>query len=298
MIRNYFKIAWRSIQKSKMMFSINVIGLALGIATCLVISLFVMDELSYDRFNENAKHIVRVNLSAKMGDELIDESSVMAPVAQTFKNEFPEVKATTRLLKTADIAKVIYRNQTFRSGKSAMVDSTFFDVFSINFVKGNAKNALNKPRTVVLTQKQAQAYFGNDDPINKIIEIKDQGVYSQAGYVDLSGFYSVTGIIEEIPSNAHFHFDILTSMAGNPDGLSPSWLNGNYHTYLLLSEKADLAQLESKMKLIPEKYMSSQIKSGMGMTFKEFLDKGNKVGFRLLPLTDIHLYSDYKFRLK
>jgi putative ABC transport system permease protein len=298
MIRNYFKIAWRSIQKSKMMFSINVIGLAMGIATCLVISLFVMDELSYDRFNENAKHIVRVNLSAKMGDELIDESSVMAPVAQTFKNEFPEVKATTRLLKTADIAKVIYKNQTFRSGKSAMVDSTFFDVFSINFVKGNAKNALNKPRTVVLTQKQAQAYFGNDDPINKTIEIKDQGVYSQAGYVDLSGFYSVTGIIEEIPSNAHFHFDILTSMAGNPDGLSPSWLNGNYHTYLLLSEKADMAQLESKMKLIPEKYMSSQIKSGMGMTFKEFLDKGNKVGFRLLPLTDIHLYSDYKFELE
>jgi putative ABC transport system permease protein len=92
-----------------------------------------MDELSYDRFNENAKHIVRVNLSAKMGDELIDESSVMAPVAQTFKNEFPEVKATTRLLKTADIAKVIYKNQTFRSGKSAMVDSTFFDVFSIKF---------------------------------------------------------------------------------------------------------------------------------------------------------------------
>jgi hypothetical protein len=145
---NYFKIAWRSIQKSKMMFSINVIGLALGIATCLVISLFVIDELSYDRFNENANHIVRVNLSAKMGDELIDESSVMAPVAQTFKNEFPEVKATTRLLKTADIAKVVYNNQTFRIGKSAMVDSTFFDVFSINFVKGNAKNALNSPQTL------------------------------------------------------------------------------------------------------------------------------------------------------
>ncbi|MCP9765908.1 ABC transporter permease [Lacihabitans soyangensis] len=298
MLKNYFKIAWRSIQKSKMMFAINVTGLALGIATCLVISLFVLDEISYDRFNEKANQIVRVNLSAKMGDELIDESSVMAPVAQTFKNEFPEVLTTTRLLKTADIAKVVYNNQTFRSGKSAMIDSTFFDVFTIKFVKGNAKNALNRPNTVVLTQKQAKAYFGNEDPINKILEIKDQGVYAQSGYVDLSGLYTVTGIIEEIPANAHFHFDILTSMAGNPDGLSPSWLNGNYHTYLLLSKQANLAQLETKMKLIPEKYMSSQIKSGMGMTFKEFLDKGNKVGFKLLSLTDIHLYSDYKFELE
>ena len=298
MLKNYFKIAWRSIQKSKMMFAINVIGLALGIATCLVISLFVIDELSYDRFNEKANQIFRVNLSAKMGDELIDESSVMAPVAQTFKREFPEVLSATRLLKTADIAKVIYNNQTFRSGKSAMVDSTFFDVFSIKFIKGNGKNALKSPNAVVLTQKQAQAYFGNEDPINKILEIKDQGVYTQSGYVDLSGLYTVSGIIEEIPANAHFHFDILTSMAGNPDGLSPSWLNGNYHTYLLLSEKANLAQLETKMKMIPEKYMSSQIKSGMGMTFKEFLDKGNKVGFKLLPLTDIHLYTDYKFELE
>jgi putative ABC transport system permease protein len=298
MLKNYFKIAWRSIQKSKMMFAINVTGLALGIATCLVISLFVLDEILYDRFNEKANQIVRVNLSAKMGDELIDESSVMAPVAQTFKNEFPEVLTTTRLLKTADIAKIVYNSQTFRSGKSAMVDSTFFNVFSINFIKGNAKNALNRPNTVVLTQKQAKAYFGNEDPINKILEIKDQGVYAQSGYVDLSGLYTVTGIIEEIPANAHFHFDILTSMAGNPDGLSPSWLNGNYHTYLLLSKQANLAQLETKMKLIPEKYMSSQIKSGMGMTFKEFLNKGNKVGFKLLPLTDIHLYSDYKFELE
>ena len=298
MIKNYFKIAWRNLQKNKMMFSINVIGLALGIATCLVISLFVIDELSYDRFNKNAQNIVRVNLSAKMGDELIEESSVMAPVAQTFKNEYPEVLASTRLLKTAETAKVIYANKTFRNGKSAMVDSTFFDIFSVNFIKGNAKNALNKPNTVVLTQKQAETYFGKADPINKSIEIKDQGVYSQIGYTDLSGLYTVTGIIEEMPTNAHFHFDILTSMAGNPDGLSNSWLNGNYHTYLLLSENADLAQLETKLKAIPEKYMSAQIKSGMGMSFKDFLDKGNKVGFKLLPLQDIHLYSDYKFELE
>jgi len=298
MIKNYFKIAWRNLLKNKAMFLINVIGLALGIATCLTISLFVIDEISYDKFNEKVNQIVRVNLSAKMGDELIEESSVMAPVAQTFKNEFPEVLGATRLLKTAETAKVIYANKSFRNGKSAMVDSTFFDIFSIKFIKGNAKNALNKPYTVVLTQKQAETYFGEENPINKSIEIKDQGVYSQIGYTDLSGLYTVTGIIEEMPSNAHFHFDILTSMAGNSDGLSPSWLNGNYHTYLLLAKGADLAHLETKLKVIPEKYMSAQIKSGMGMSFKEFLDKGNKVGFRLLPLPDIHLYSDYKFELE
>jgi putative ABC transport system permease protein len=280
------------------MFGINVMGLALGIATCLIISLFVIDELSYDRFNKKASQIVRVNLNAKMGDEIIAESSVMAPVASTFARELPEVKGTTRVLKTAETAKVVYNNKTYRSGKSAMVDSSFFDIFTITFKKGNPKTALNKPNTVVLTEKQAQTYFGNQDPINKSIEIQSQGVYARDGYVDLSGFFTVTGIIEEIPANAHFHFDILTSMAGNPDGLSQSWLNGNYHTYLLLTEGTGLAQLETKINKIVEKYISPQIQSGLGMTFKEFLAKGNKVGFRLLPMADIHLYSDYKFELE
>lgn len=297
MIRTYFKIAWRSLQKNKVMFGINVTGLALGIATCLIISLFVIDELSYDRFHKNAKQIVRVNLDAKMGDEIIEESSVMTPVAATFKAEFPEIINTTRLLKTAEIAKVIYNQKTFRVGKSAMVDSSFFDVFSVNFIKGNAKNTLSKPNTVVLTENQAKAYFGNDDPINKTIDIKNQGVYSRNEYVDLSGSYTVTGIIEDF-ANSHFHFDILTSMASNTDGKSDSWLNGNYHTYLQLTEGANIEQLETKLKTIPEKYMSAQIQSGMGMSFKDFLKKGNSVGFKLLPLTAIHLHTHYKFELE
>ena len=298
MIRTYFKIAWRSLQKNRVMSIINVTGLALGIATCLIISLFVIDELSYDRFHKNANQIVRVNLAAKMGDEIIDESSVMAPVASTFKAEFPEIMNTTRILKTAEIAKVVFNEKIFHLGKSAMVDSTFFDVFSINFIKGNPENALIKPNTVVLTTSQAKSYFGNIDPINQTIEIQNQGVNARNGYVDLSGLYTVTGIMEEIPANAHFHFDILTSMAGNPDGKSDSWLNGNYHTYLQLAQGTNVEQLEAKLKTIPEKYMSAQIQSGMGMNFKEFLKKGNSVGFKLLSITAIHLYSHYKYELE
>jgi putative ABC transport system permease protein len=205
-----------------------------------------------------------------MGDEIIAESSVMAPVAATFMRELPEVKASTRILKTAENAKVIYKNKIYRKGKSAMVDATFFDIFKVKILKGNKKTVLNKPNSVVLTNSQALAYFGNADPIDKTIEIKDQGVYGQNGYIDLSGFYTVTGIIEEFPTNAHFHFDILSSMESNTDAFSQSWLNGNYHTYLKLAEGIKLSQLDTKMQAIAEKYMSPQIQSAFGMNYKEF----------------------------
>lgn len=280
------------------MFAINVTGLAIGIATCLIISLFVVDELSYDRFNEKANQIVRINFDAKIGDEIIKESSVMAPVAATFKRELPDVINSTRLLKTAEKARVSYNNKTFRKGKMALVDANFFDIFTIQFLKGDPKTALVKPNTVVLTANQAQTYFGKADPINKILEIKDHGVYGKDGYLKLDGLFTVTGVIEEIPKNAHFHFDLLTSMASNPDAISESWMNGNYATYLKISKGINLSEIETKIQRITEKYMSPQLKNALGLSYKEFLAKGNRVGFFLQPLTEIHLQSNSKFELE
>lgn len=281
MFKNYFKTAWRTILKNKGLFSINIIGLSLGIATCLAITLFVVDELSYDRFNEKADQMARIILKAKLGDEVIRESSVSAPVAATLVSEFPEVLDATRISITYGLQKVTYKETTIRKGKMVFVDPNFFELFTLPFLKGDINTALDRPNTVVLTTAQAEAYFGKEDPLNKTIKIEGQGLYT------------VTGVIDEVPTNSHFHFDLFASMEGNKDAKNQNWMQGSYRSYLLLADGTDLDQFEDKLPIIIEKYMASQLEEGLGMTYEKFLETGNEVGFYVQPLTDIHLYSDF-----
>jgi len=292
MFKNHLKLAWRTALKNKGLLSINIIGLSLGIASCLTIALFVVDELSYDKFNTKADQITRVSLNAKMGDEIIREASIMPPVGKTLVEELPEVLASTRVIKLSDRTKVVHEGNTLRKGKMALVDPNFFEVFTLPLLKGDLNTVLDKPNSVVLTKEQAEAYFGNGDPLNKTLDIKDIGVYGASGYVDNSGIYTVTGVIAEMPVNSHFHFDLIASMQGNKDATDQSWLSGSYHTYLLLEKGIDIHGLEAKLPAITEKYMGSQMQAAMGMTFQKFLESGNKVGLYLQPLTKIHLYSD------
>ncbi|AFK03713.1 protein of unknown function DUF214 [Emticicia oligotrophica DSM 17448] len=290
MLKNYFKVAVRNLLKNKALFGINVLGLAIGLATFLTISLFVLDEWSYDTFN--SENIARIVLQAKMGEEKINEAAVMAPVAATLKQAIPEIKETTRIHKITDAAKVKLAQKTIRNGKLFFADETFFDVFSIKMIQGNPKTALKEPYSIVLTQEQAKLYFGDTDPLNKTITIEGIGIYGLNGFNNFSGQYTVSGIIEKIPANAHFHFDLLGSMATNSAANSPSWLAGQYYTYLSLKGNSDLKQIESKIKSVTDKYFSADLKAQMGMNLSEFEAKGNKVNLVLQPIKDIHLYSN------
>ena len=293
MIKNYLKIAWRSILKNKGVFFINTIGLALGITTCLLISLFVFHELSFDRFHEKHNEIARVILKGKLGDELVEEASVMAPVAQALVNDLPEVTGATRILKVSENTKATYKENTLRKGQLVYVDANFLDVFTFPLIKGNAATALSLPNSVILTQQQAEAYFGNEDPLNKTIEIKDIGLYTASSeFIDTSGAYTVTGVMENIPDNSHFHFDMFASMASYSDSQNQNWLSGSYHTYLLLDKDAQFPTVETKLRDITIKYMGPQLEKAMGMTFDQFEESGSTVGLYLQPLNKIHLYTD------
>src|SRR5947209_18411201 len=172
MLKNYIKIAWRNLIRNKTFSAINLIGLAIGIATCLMIMLFVMNELSYDRYNEKADRMVTVSFQGNVQGEKMNEGTVMPPVAQTLKADFPEVEAATRL-RNYGTPKLIYKNRTFREDAFAFVDSNFFQVFTLPLVEGNAKTALLEPGTIIVTRAIAHKYFGNDEPIGKIITFKD-----------------------------------------------------------------------------------------------------------------------------
>jgi putative ABC transport system permease protein len=284
MLKNYFKIAFRNIWRNKSFSVINLLGLSVGISVCFIIMLFVQDELSYDRFNVKADQIVRVVFKANINGGKIFESNVMPPVAQTIKNDYPEVEEATRL-QTNGTPTVTYQDKTFKDDELAFVDANFFSVFTLPFVKGDAKTALQQTNTVVITQELAKKYFGNVDPIGKVLTFNKNALLK------------VTGVMEKIPADSHFHFDMFGSMATLPEATKPTWMSSNFFTYLLLKKDYDYKKLEAKFPGMVEKYMGPQIAQSMGMSLSQFRTKGNDLGFALQPLTDIHLHSNSNFEL-
>ncbi|GAB3990903.1 ABC transporter permease [Spirosoma daeguense] len=280
MFTNYIKIAWRNLLRNKAFSAINIVGLALGIATCLLISLFLLDELSYDRYNDKASRMVRVVFHAVMDGGEINEAHIMPPVAQTLKTDYPEVEAATRL-QPVGTPTITVGTKTFRDDQLAYVDSNFFQMFTLPLIQGDAKTALIQPNTAVITQEMAKKFFGSENPIGKSLLIKSWNAP-----------FRVTGVIEKVPTNSHFHFDMFMSMAGVSEAKSPSWMQSGFFTYLVLAKGYDPKQLEAKLPQMTTKYMGPQIQQAFGMNMTTFRQKGNDVGFRLQPLTDIHLHSN------
>lgn len=279
MLISYFKIAWRNLLKNKVFSFINILGLSIGIAVCFIILLFVQDELSYDRFNVKADRMYRVVFKASINGGKINESNVMPPVAGVLKKDYPEVEEVTRL-KFLGQPKITYQDKVFKGSRFAGVDPSFFSVFTLPLIKGDARTALSQPNSVVITQEEAHLLFGNEEPLGKLLSV---------GNGDL---IKVTGVIEKIPDNAHFHFDAFASLEGFTEAKSDSWMTSNFFTYIVLKEGYDYKKLEAKLPDMVEKYMGPQVQQQMNMSLSQLRTKGNELGFALQPLTDIHLHGD------
>jgi len=279
MLKNYFKTAWRNILKNKLFSAINILGLSIGIALCFIIMLYVQDELSYDRFNKNADRIVRVVFNANLNGGKINESVAMAPVAHTIKLDYPEVQEAARI-QTMGTSKTYYNNQLFRDDRFVFADPEIFNIFTLPFIEGDPKTALQNPNSVVITKATSEKYFGKGEAIGKMLGLNNN-----------TDMYKVTGVIENIPSNSHFHFDMIGSMISFDQSKSDSWMYGGFHTYLLMKPGSDYKKLQAKFPDMVQKYMGPQIQRDMGLSLSQFRSKGNELGFSLQPLTDIHLNS-------
>ena len=277
MFRNYFKIITRNLWRSKVFSAINIAGLAIGMASCLIILLYLQHELGYDRYNEKADRIMRVTFQGMVQGEKMNEASVMPPVAQTLKADYSEVEQATRL-RQMGAPVVTYQEKIFRDGEMAYVDANFFQVFTLPLLQGDAETALQQPHTVIITRTTAERYFGSAEPLGKVLRVEglDQPLI-------------VTGVAENVPANSHFHFDLFISMAGLAEAQSNSWMTSNFFTYLVLSKGYDYQQLQAKLPQVIEKYLGPQMQPSMGMTLAEFRNQGNDLGLFLQPLTDIHL---------
>jgi putative ABC transport system permease protein len=248
--------------------------------------LFVQHEWSFDRYNEKADRMVRVVFRGTVEGGKLNEANVMPPTAQTLKADYPEVEDATRI-RDYGRPRLIYDNRSFNEDAFAFVDSNFFEVFTLPLLKGDPKTALLQPNTIVISTAVAKKYFGNEDPIGKVISFKD----------GRNAACKVTGLFDKIPDNSHFHFDVFASMAGLEAARSNSWMTSDFYTYLVLRPGYDYKKLEAKLPQVVEKYMSPQLFKAIGLTMAQYREKGNNLGLYLQPLTDIHLKSDFAYDL-
>ena len=270
-------------KRQKVSTSINIIGLAIGLATGILIMLFVQDELSYDRYNDKADRIFRVGVNLRLNGKELNGPTVGPTAARDLQQEFPEVLNTTRIRNQGG-GFVSYGTSSFKEDNLLYADSTFFDVFTLPFLKGSPKRALTEPNTVVLTQETALKYFGNQDPIGKVLLFGSQKTP-----------YRITGVVRHVPTNAHFQFDMLASLAGFNEAQKIGWLDSmNFYTYLVLPEQYDYKQLKAKSPRLAEKQIEGELQKFLGISLKQFRHKGDDFGIFLQPLTDIHLHSPFR----
>jgi putative ABC transport system permease protein len=278
MFKNYFKTAWRSLIKSKGFTAINICGFSLGLAACMLIVFYVIDEMSYDRFHVNADRIYRVNEDLKLGDNKVQYAVAMPPLAQTLKRDFPDVENVARL-KMASIS-VKKGNQYLIEDNALFADPSVFDVFTLPLIHGDQASVLKEPNTVVLSESAAKKYFNKTDVVGQLLSVPN--------YPALK----ITGVMKDLPKQSHFKADFLMAMVSWPDSRADEWLRSDYNTYVLMRKGANHKNLEAQFPALLKKYSSAQMKKAVGSNIDDFEKKGSYFRLNLMPLTDIHLHSN------
>ncbi len=283
MFRNHLKTAWRNLMKYKFISFINLFGLTVGLTCCLLILTYILNELSYDKYNKNADQVYRVTRTFYNGngDATLSLSTVSPPFGYYLPTDFPEIIKMTRLLNNGT-TPLRYKDKLLNEEDVYFADENIADVFTMDVVKGNPKTALKEPFAVMLTEETAKKYFGNEDPINKVIRANNQ--------FDVK----VTGVYRTFPANAHIHPNILVSFNTLKDSavygaenLRTNWSNNSFFTYLLLPKNYNIESMKSRFPAFLDKRMAGQYGPNKPSKFTK-LD--------LQKLTDIHLYShtDYE----
>jgi putative ABC transport system permease protein len=284
MIRNYLKVAWRNLVKYKLISGINLFGLTVGMACCLLILAYISNELSFDRYNVNANRIYRVtrDFNNQNGSISLRLSTISPPFGPYLTNDFPDIEKMTRLLDYGT-TPFRYEEKMFNETHAFFADENLFDVFTVKVLKGDPKRALADPFSVMLTEETAKKYFGNDEPMNKMIRCNNKVNFK------------VTGIYQAFPSNAHMHPSMLLSFSTLRDStiygeenLRTNWGNNSFFTFLLLPEHYPVRTMIDRFPAFLDKHMDHRDFNGQ--------DPSKFTSLGLQKLTDIHLYShtDYE----
>ncbi|WP_332369593.1 permease prefix domain 2-containing transporter [Spirosoma telluris] len=275
MLRTYFKIAFRNLTQSKGYSALTIFGLALGLSVSLLSILYVADELSYDRYNEKADRIYRINSDISFSLRAIKAASSPTPMGQTLKKDFPEVEEATRLGKYGShmiTSHVVKSNHIIIREKGVLyADSTVFNVFTLPMLAGNPKKALTEPQSVVITESTAKKYFGTTNALNRVLVFDDNDVRK------------VTGVIEDIPAQSHFQADFLLPLHELNDAKVNKWGNHMFTTYVLLRPGTDPKSVEAKFEHILQTYVDPALRRYFNTSLAESRKAGNDFKYSLMP---------------
>ncbi len=286
MLKNYLLIAYRNLLKNKIYTGINILGLTLGLTCCSLIFLQVKDELNYDKFWPEQEQIHRVALERIYPDHVNFYAIIPDGFAEVFKNEIPEVVDATRFFSFGDFVSTVQVGEDFYEEKLAtLADSNFFDVFPIRMITGDPNTALDQTNSTVINEKTALKYFGTTDVLQRQIIINGQDA-------------EITGVMEDLPENTHFAFDVISSIVGQPFVQEPNYAGFSAMTYIKLIPEANLDDVEAAIVPLVKKYAAGQIERGTGVNYDDYIAAGNGYNYFLQPLGDIHLTSKLQGELK
>jgi putative ABC transport system permease protein len=280
MLQNYFKVALRNITRYKFYSAINILGMSVGLTTCLIIILYIADELSYDTFHRNGDRIYQVGLHAKIGAQDITVSNTPPPMGPALMAEMPEVESFMRIGPYYGEPAIKFEDKAFAENKIFFVDSNFFQFFDYKLLEGDPKTLLTEPNTMVMTEEVAKKYFGNETAIGRLVTFDNE-----------QRTYKVTGVAANPPTNSHFDFNVLLSAETGDRLQNKEWINNNIYTYFLLHENAEVAPVHKKFQELVEKYVGPEVQRFLGTTLQQMRDAGGAYGFYTTKLTDIHLRS-------
>jgi putative ABC transport system permease protein len=279
MIRNYFKVALRNILKYKFFSAINIFGMTIGITSCLLLILYVTNELSYDQFHADAGRIYQVGLHGKLGGQDIRVANTCPPMAAAMVADIPEVQDATRIHNWYQ-AVVKNGDKIFTEEKVFYVDSNFFQFFGYDLKEGDRASVLTEPNTLVLTERMAEKYFGSENPVGKMLSLGDD-----------NKAFKVTGLAANPPSNSHFSYNILVSAVSTSDLKTDRWLNNFMFNYVKIRPNTSVVDVEAKFIPMVEKYVGPEIEKFMGASLKQMRDGGGAYGYFTTNIKDIHLHS-------
>lgn len=284
MLKNLFVSALRSLKKKPGFTTINILGLAIGMATCLSILLYVNHELSYDSFQED--NVYRLALNRVYPEREVDFVIIPHSISPQMVNDFPEVVNQTRLFRIPNVANFQYEGETITEGKLVIADSTIFSLLSIKLIEGDVKTALKEPNSIVITESAAKKYFGDEKPLGKIL----QGPQGNT--------LEVTGIAEDYPEKSHFEFGALIPLHSIPFFSSPNWASFSVMSYIKLAPGASYEELEEKMPAFIKQYAEGEIQQRNGISYDEYIAAGNGYNYSFQPIRDIYLTSHLSGEMK
>ncbi|MBL6449543.1 ABC transporter permease [Fulvivirga sp. 29W222] len=280
MVKNYIKVALRNITKHKFFSIINILGLTIGVAACLFVTMYIYDELNYDHFHVKGERIYRVNLHGKLGGQEIYTASTSFPMAKALVAEIPEVEEATRV---NEMGEWIFRNGDLAFNEEGIMaaDSNFFSVFSFKLLEGNPETALKNPNSLVLSEALAHKYFGDESALDKSLSIGNDKTE-----------YKITGVMENSRGDSHLKFNALLSSSSFPWMNRGNWLSNSLFTYYVLNEKGTSKSVDEKLAPITERNVTPVLQEFMGKSLEEFRAEGGIYDYYSFPMYDIHLQSE------